>query len=144
VSPLDREVVRRRLAGIAENLERLGAIVPLSLEQYRGDWQCRKATERVLQEIVEAAVDINQHLLVSSGAGSAPDYRQSFLEIGRLGVIPAELASVLAPSAGLRHRLVHEYDEIDDAIVLVAVRSARSLYPAYLEAVERHLKAAPS
>jgi uncharacterized protein YutE (UPF0331/DUF86 family) len=41
----------------------------------------------------------------------------------------------------LRHRLVHEYDEIDDAIVLAAVRSARSLYPAYLEAVERYLRA---
>jgi len=141
VSPLDRQVVRRRLTGIAENLERLGAIVPLTLEQYRADWQCRKATERVLQEIVEAAVDINQHLLVSSGAGSAPDYRQSFIEIGRLGVISADLASVLAPSAGLRHRLVHEYDEIDDAIVLAAVREARSLYPAYLEAVENYLRA---
>jgi uncharacterized protein YutE (UPF0331/DUF86 family) len=133
--------VRRRLAGIAENLERLGAIVPLTLEQYRGDWQCRKATERVLQEIVEAAVDINQHLLVSASGEPAPDYRQSFLEIGRLGVVPAELASALAPSAGLRHRLVHEYDEIDDAIVLVAVRSARNLYPAYLEAVENYLRA---
>ncbi|MEK7667296.1 MAG: DUF86 domain-containing protein [Gemmatimonadota bacterium] len=141
MSPLDREVVRRRLAGIAENLERLGEIVSLTLEQYRGDWQCRKATERVLQEIVEAAVDINQHLLVSSGAGPAPDYRQSFLEIGRLGIIPADLALALAPSAGLRHRLVHEYDEIDDAIVLTAVRSARDLFPAYLEAVERHLGA---
>jgi uncharacterized protein YutE (UPF0331/DUF86 family) len=79
VGPLDREIVRRRLAGIAENLERLGAIVSLTLEQYRGDWLCRKATERVLQEIVESAVDVNQHLMVASGAGPAPDYRQSFL-----------------------------------------------------------------
>ena len=58
---------------------------------------------------------------------------------GRLGVISPDLASLLAPSAGLRHRLVHEYDEIDDAIILAAVRSARSLYPAYLEAVESYL-----
>jgi uncharacterized protein YutE (UPF0331/DUF86 family) len=48
---------------------------------------------------------------------------------------------VLAPSAGLGHRLVHEYDEIDDAIVLTAVRFARDLFPAYLEAVERHVSA---
>lgn len=139
MSPLDREVVRRRLAGMAENLERLGTIASLTLEQYRADWQCRKATERVLQEIVEAAVDVNQHLLVSHGAGPAPDYRQSFLEVGQLGVLTAALAAALAPSAGLRHRLVHEYDEIDDAIVFAAVRSARSLFPSYLEAVDRHL-----
>ena len=48
---------------------------------------------------------------------------------------------MLAPSAGLGHRLVHEYDEIDDAIVLAAVGTARSLYPGYLEAVERHVSA---
>jgi predicted nucleotidyltransferase len=45
-----------------------------------------------------------------------------------------------APSAGLRHRLVHEYDEIDDALVLAAVRTARRMYIPYIEAVEAYLQ----
>jgi len=141
MTELDREVVRRKLASMVRNLEHLQAIERLSLEAYRADWTRVKATERVLQEIVEAAVDVNQLLLVSRGAGPAPDYRQSFLEAGRLGIIPSSLAAELAPSAGLRHRLVHEYDEIDDAIVFAAVRSARSLFPHYIEAIDRHVGA---
>ena len=44
-----------------------------------------------------------------------------------------------APSAGLRNRLVHEYEVIDDAVVIKAVRLAQDLYPQYVAAIERHL-----
>lgn len=55
------------------------------------------------------------------------------------GVLTRELADALAPSAGLRNRLVHEYDAIADAIVLDAVRKAQALYPRYVVAIERYL-----
>ncbi|MDP3775576.1 MAG: DUF86 domain-containing protein [Gemmatimonadales bacterium] len=139
MTELDRDVVRRKLAVIATNLDRLGGIEGLTLEQYRGDWMRVKATERLLQEVVEAAVDVNQHLLRAFAEGPSRDYRQSFVDLGRAGVIPPALAEDLAPSAGLRHRLVHEYDEVDDAIVLASVAKARRLYGAYLEAVERRV-----
>ena len=41
--------------------------------------------------------------------------------------------------AGLRNRLVHEYDQIDDAIILAAIPKARRLFAAYVAAVEQHL-----
>jgi len=46
------------------------------------------------------------------------------------------LNSRLAPSTGLRNRLVREYDEIADEIVLDAVGEARELYGRYVAAVE--------
>lgn len=55
--------------------------------------------------------------------------------------MPRELADELAPSAGLRNRLVHQYDDIDDAIVLRAVGEARRSFGAYAAAVERMLTA---
>jgi hypothetical protein len=51
------------------------------------------------------------------------------------------LAETLAPAAGLRTRLVHEYDVIDDAIVLDAVGRARHDFAAYVSAIERYLAA---
>ncbi len=50
-----------------------------------------------------------------------------------------EPVAAMAPSAGLRNRLVHEYDAIVDAIVLDAVRKAQSLFPQYVAAIERYL-----
>jgi uncharacterized protein YutE (UPF0331/DUF86 family) len=59
--------------------------------------------------------------------------------MGEQGTLSRELAAALAPSAGLRNRLVHEYEAIDDATVIKAVRLAQDLYPQYIAAIEWHL-----
>jgi uncharacterized protein YutE (UPF0331/DUF86 family) len=139
MSPLGADVVRRKLAVIARNLLDLAAIEPLSVEEYRADRFRLKGTERLLQELIEAAVDANLHLLRAAGEPTPPDYFQSFIALGRLGVIPLPLAERLAPAAGLRNRLVHEYEEIDDRIVLAAIGEARREFAAYVAAVEQYL-----
>jgi uncharacterized protein YutE (UPF0331/DUF86 family) len=139
MSPLDRDLVRRKLAVIARDLEDLGAIEGLPLAVYDGDRIRQKATERLLQELVDAAVDINLHLIRVGGEDSPADHFTSFARVARLGVIPEELASTLAPASGLRNRIVHEYDRLDNSIVLRAVGFARSRFPEYLESVDRYL-----
>jgi uncharacterized protein YutE (UPF0331/DUF86 family) len=139
VTELDRALVRRKLATIARNLADLAAVEALTLEEYRRDRFRQKGTERLLQEAVEAAVDVNLHLLRAAGRATPPDYYESFVAAGREGLIPDELARQLAPSAGLRNRLVHEYDALDDAIVLGAVRAARQQFSTFVAAIERHL-----
>lgn len=139
MTELDRALVRRKLATIVRNLADLAAVEGLALDEYRRDRFRQKGTERLLQEAIEAAVDINLHLLSAAGKATPPDYYESLLSAGRAGLIPDDLARQLAPSAGLRNRLVHEYDVIDDAIVLAAVRAARQRYAAFVAAIERHL-----
>lgn len=51
------------------------------------------------------------------------------------------LAEKLAPSAGLRNRLVHEYDLIEHSMVLKAVIMAEELYPEYIKEIEDYLSA---
>lgn len=141
MSPVDREIVRRKLERIADSLRLLEPMKGLSLEAYRGDVYRRKATERLLQEIVEAAVDVNLHLLAAGGGPIPDDLYSSFVALGEAGFLDASLAARLAPSAGLRNRLVHEYDRLDDALILASVREALEMYPAsaYLASVERAL-----
>jgi uncharacterized protein YutE (UPF0331/DUF86 family) len=139
MTELDAALVRRKLTVIRRNLDDLSALEHLSLAQYREDRFRLKGTERLLQETVEAAVDANLHLLRAAGAATPGDYYMSFVELGRAGILAGQLAARLAPSAGLRNRLVHEYDDIDDAIVLGAVRDARRDYADYIAALEQHL-----
>jgi uncharacterized protein YutE (UPF0331/DUF86 family) len=61
------------------------------------------------------------------------------MKLGELGIVPRELAAAVAPSAGLRNRLVHEYDALDDGKVLAGVRTILALYPGYIQAIEAHL-----
>lgn len=141
MTELDAALVRRKLERIATNLEDLSAVADLSLDAYRSDRFRRKGVERMLQETVEAAVDTNAHLLRASGGAPPADYYESFIRLGRAGILDEELAEALAPSAGLRNRLVHEYDEIDDSIVLRAVGEALRLFPRYISSIEARLEA---
>ncbi|MBW3660709.1 MAG: DUF86 domain-containing protein [Gemmatimonadetes bacterium] len=140
MTPLEADLVRRKLIVIVTNLQDLAAVEDLALEEYRRDRFRLKGTERLLQEVVEAASDVNVHVLASLGGQPPQDYYEGFVEMGRRGPLPEELAESLAPSAGLRNRIVHEYDDIDDAIVLGAVGEARRLFPRYVAAIEGFLE----
>ena len=61
------------------------------------------------------------------------------MKLGDLGILPRELALSLAPSAGLRNRLVHEYESLDDAKVLASIGALLAQYPHYVQAVESFL-----
>ena len=136
MSPLEKEIVRRKLAVIAENLSALKTIENMSPEEYVKGVLKRKATEMLLQELIEAAVDINTHIIVQT-VNTVPDgYFESFIMAGEKGIISADLAEKLAPSAGLRNRLVHEYDLLDHSLVLEAVKMAEKLYPKYIKEIE--------
>lgn len=136
MSPIEKEIIRRKLLIIAENLKALESIKNMTREEYISDIYKRKATERLLQELIEAAIDINSHLIVQTGNATPDDYYESFIKVGELKIISADLAEKLAPSAGLRNRLVHEYDLLDHSLVLEAVKMAEELYPEYIKEIE--------
>lgn len=140
MTSVEADLVRRKLGTIVTNLEDLATIEGLSLAEYREDRFRLKGTERLLQEIVESASDVNLHVLASLEEPVPKDYYEGFVDMGRRGPLPLELAESLAPCAGLRNRIVHEYDDIDDAIVLDAVADARELFPRYVAVMERFLE----
>ncbi len=45
-----------------------------------------------------------------------------------------------APSAGLRNRLVHEYEDINPHIVFQSIRMALEIYPEYIQQVQIYLE----
>jgi uncharacterized protein YutE (UPF0331/DUF86 family) len=139
MSPIEVEIMRRKLAIIAENLATLKPIETMTKAEYIKDVYKRKATERLLQELIEAAIDINSHLIVQSSKTTPDDYYESFIKVGELGIISPNLAEKLAPSAGLRNRLVHEYDLLDHSLVLESVKMAEELYPCYIKEIEEYV-----
>jgi len=139
MSPLEKEIIKRKLIVIIENIKALEPILLLTGNEYLEEIYKRKATERLLQELVESAIDINTHIIVQKGSAVPDDYYHSFIKAGKLKIISAELAEKLAPSAGLRNRLVHEYDLLDHSIVLDAVKMAIELYPEYVKQIEKYL-----
>ncbi len=141
MSPVDRDVVRRKLARIVQALGRLRRERDLPLEAYLAQPDLQAVLERQLELVVGAAVDLNVHMLVQQGHATPADAFTSFLELARLtGAIDGELAAQLAPSTGLRNRLAHSYDEVDPALVYSGLKAALELYPRYVAAIEAFLE----
>lgn len=130
------DVVAKRLAAIADllfDLESVGSVPPVTLES---DRLLRHAVERILTQLVDLSVSINSHL--AAGRGRVPQtYRQSFLAMAEIGAIPFDLAQALAPSAGLRNVLTHEYVDADMELVSRAIPAALVDYRQYVAAVAR-------
>lgn len=139
MSPVNAALIRRKLGHIIAALDALRPLAELTLDEYRRRLYERKAAERLLQEAVEAALDINAHVIAEAGRPVPDDYYSGFVEMGHLGALAPELALLLAPSAGLRNRLVHAYDTLDDAKILAAIGASLVHYPRYIQAIEAHL-----
>jgi uncharacterized protein YutE (UPF0331/DUF86 family) len=133
------ELVRRLLTHLRGYLDELGVHREVSLDDYRAAAGPRRSIERLLQLIVEAAVDINVHVVTEEEGSPPPDYRSSFFAAARYGLIPSDLAERLAPSAGLRNALTHDYADIDDAIVHGSIIDALDDFGAYASIVTRWL-----
>ena len=78
--------------------------------------------------MIGRAIDINFHLITESGRPPPSDYYASFTQLAVLKILESDFAARMARAAGLRNRLVHEYNDIDQRKVFEALnpRSATS------------------
>src|SRR5712691_1324264 len=128
---VDHELVNRKLSQMVEYLTALTPLQVLSYEGYLRQPLARYAAERLLQLLVDTAVDINAHLSVDLLGAPPQDYYDSFLKAAQAGVLPVAFALAIAKSTGLRNRLVHQYEAIDHTIVHSAMTEATTQYTEY-------------
>jgi uncharacterized protein YutE (UPF0331/DUF86 family)/predicted nucleotidyltransferase len=136
---VDRDLVHRKLSLLTQYLGELEALRSLSYEDYLRQPLPRFAAERLLQLVVDTAVDINAHLAVELLNAPPQDYHDSFTKAAQVGALPAEFALMIAKSAGLRNRLVHQYDGVDHTIVYHAIAEAIAQYTEYCRYVTSFL-----
>lgn len=137
--PVDPDVVQAKLRLLHTLLGDLALYRNCGAEDLEGDRTARYVVERILTSLVDVAVGLNVHLVVGSGGAAPTDQRSSFVRLGDLGFIDEELAGRLAPSAGLRNVLVHEYADIDHAKVAAAIAPALDDFAAYVAALAAHV-----
>lgn len=96
--------------------ERLGRLEPLrdrSKSEFEADPYLRDIAERNLEVAAQCVLDISHRLISLTGVQRPRDYYETILRLGEAGVLPPEFARHLAPLAGFRNILVHEYLAVD-------------------------------
>jgi uncharacterized protein YutE (UPF0331/DUF86 family) len=139
MSNIDTEIILVRLQLINKYYNTLEEFNSTSLDEFLNDFRQQLVVERLLQLMTQAAIDINNHILSKLNPGKSETNFNSFISLGKYSVITVELARQIAPSSGLRNRLVHEYDEIDPTEVFKSISLALQQYPLYVRQVSSYL-----
>ncbi|MBI5555955.1 MAG: DUF86 domain-containing protein [Elusimicrobia bacterium] len=133
---IEIDLVRRKLSRLHMYLKELAPIAEKSFPEYKEGRYLKYTAERLIQLMVECAIDINNHVVVEMKKRPPEDYTVSFIKAAEVGLISRELADKLKGSAGMRNILVHEYMEIDDRIVYESIPLALKEYKEYIKQVD--------
>jgi uncharacterized protein YutE (UPF0331/DUF86 family) len=105
--------IERRLDELSERLARLQPLRDKARVEFDGDPYLRDIVERNLEVAAQCCLDICHRIISLEGVRKPVDYYDAILSMGELGVLPPEFARHLAPLAGFRNILVHEYLLVD-------------------------------
>lgn len=120
------------LNGFKQELERLGELDRETYVEHEAF-----AGRYLVQAAAQCCIDIANHVIASEGWETPTEYRETFEILERHGVLEAELAGRMKDLAGLRNRLVHIYDDVDDTLVHGFLQAGLDDLDAYATAIAR-------
>lgn len=109
---IDGEVIERRIDIINENMRYLRSVRGMDEKVFVSSFERVQASKHSLQEVIEACLDIANHILAAEGFPRAEEYMQLFVILAREGVIGDSLGVKLAQMAKFRNLLVHRYSRV--------------------------------
>ncbi|MHB2016116.1 MAG: type VII toxin-antitoxin system HepT family RNase toxin [Candidatus Xenobia bacterium] len=137
---LDADLVHRKLALLAQYLQQLEEVLQTDAQRFASDYRIHRIAERQVELMVECAAAINTEVSQSVAGIPPSDYYSSFFSLHQAGWVDAETAHALALFAGLRNRLVHQYEAVQLPRLFDTAVSALPHWRTYLASVRDRLQ----
>ncbi|MBI1987423.1 MAG: DUF86 domain-containing protein [Nitrospinae bacterium] len=112
MTPLNKEQAEsiiRRIAFIEEELKDLGEYSDLDFKRYSTQKKVRREVERIIENVLNASIDIAKILLAGEDVEVPATYREAFEKLGEKGLLAEEVAGQIADLVRLRNVLAHQY-----------------------------------
>jgi uncharacterized protein YutE (UPF0331/DUF86 family) len=133
------QVARRKLSALRDYLDKLEQLLEIPQSAFDGDPRNRLAAERLIQVIVECAIDCNGLLILDRGQKPPPDHRGTFHLLADLQIIPQEMVAGLIRHLRTRNRIVHEYDRPTAEEIYSSAAAVAGDFEEYVQSVARAL-----
>ena len=136
----DNNLILSKVKSIQSDIEKLKELQGYTFEQIVSDYIKHKALERIIEVIINEAVDINHHIIANSSSKEFSfDYKKSFILLGEMKILPFDFAQKISLSVGLRNILVHQYRDLDEEIFYASFPDCISQYTQYCQYVLDYL-----
>lgn len=132
---VDKPLIIRKLTELDEYLKQMGEFSSVTLEEYSRDWKVQRIVERTLQMMIETCADIANHIISDRGYRTPDNYGDTFRVLHENGVLKSDLFEIMLKMARFRNIVVHQYDKVDEAIVIGILRNNLNNFTAYRDAI---------
>jgi len=136
---VDKLLIGRKLAQIDTYLKQIGDFSRISLNRYKIDWKTQRIVERTLHILIEACVDIANHIISDQEMRLPTGYADTFKVLMENKVIGKNLCGTLEKMARFRNVVVHQYETIDPTIVVSILYRNLQDFVRYKKAIIKYL-----
>ncbi len=136
---MDNNLLTKKLELFKEYYDKINRLIVEETDVLSQDELKYHTLERLFQLLVDCSVDINIHLLKEK-TGKVPDDLQStFIELGNAKMLDEKFAKKMAPVVGLRNRIVHRYDTLNNKDFINLLKSNLADFDQYFNIVRKLL-----
>lgn len=141
MSPRDfqSDTIRKRLVSLRRILGELEKYRDSDAKELRSDLSQMYAVFFMLQQVIDLATDINQHIAATTLNVADSSSRRGFEDLIRAGILPTDLEQDFYRSAALRNVITHQYVEVDLGIVSNSIPRVLDVYTQYVKSISRWL-----
>jgi uncharacterized protein YutE (UPF0331/DUF86 family) len=136
VTTLDRaqkESLIRRISFIEAELADLSEFANIDYLTYSSDRKSGRNIERILENVLNASIDIAKILMAREELELPGSYREVFLKLGEAKLLDANLAQNLADLTRVRNILSHQYLDIKWQTIKDFLDNGKQTVGAFLE-----------
>ena len=137
---VNRLLLERILGDIRYNARLLQEADDIDWANYQQDPRSRRFVERTLHIIIEACIDLAQHVISDQSLREPSSYRDSFVVLAENGIIQRDTLPVLERMAAFRNLIVHYYDRVEDEIVFGIFKHRLSDFELFVNDILRWLQ----
>lgn len=140
---LSKKLINRKISLIQEDLGYLLNFSKYTFEEVAKDYMKKATMERLLERIINRAIDINEHIIANIekfDTNPPKDYHETFMILAELKIYSEKFAKEISKSIGTRNKLAHEYEAIDHELIYKSVKDCLRDYSRYNEFIIKFLK----
>lgn len=138
---MDKNFINKKLEFLTKHLESLKNHEDVSLEKLKDNQKDLKYTEKIIQELVDCAVDINQFILESAASEKSWSAKQSFLDLEskvlkkQNSEFGEDDLKLFIDTVSFRNEIVHSYDV--NLYIIWSKRNIKTIVDLYRKYAEK-------
>ena len=133
---MDQELIEQKMESLRRALQRVSDKCPPNVEILSKDFDAQDIVALNLTRAVQLSVDIGSHLIACTDYRPPNTMGQVFEVLCVAGIIDAELSERMKKAVGFRNVAVHNYEDINWAIVYSIVTRLIVDFRLYAKAID--------